>query len=188
MIARRFLVTALVATLLGLVVAAPLAAQELPQTQTAQFSNWGPNQQPPQPYTAVPTDRAFIAPVGQAIAPAPQLWSGCNFFLGGTWSISGTQDVPAGFNYTANLTVTQFGQWLQGHLPMAGVAMQYFGRCTGNTVQFDLYANNQFIGHQVGTVNWSPRWNTFNASFRWNVWNPEFATGSEDWLDRWFTQ
>jgi hypothetical protein len=187
MIARRFLVIATVASIIGLVMSTPLVAQELPQTQAAQFNTWGPNSAPPEPQTAIPTDRSHFA-AGQAIAPAPQLWSGCNFFLGGTWSITGTQDQPSGFNYTANLSVTQYGPWLQANLPMAGVLMQYFGRCDGNTVRFDLYANGRFIGHQVGTVNWTPRWNTFSASFRWNAWSPDFATGSEDWLDRWFAQ
>ena len=118
--------------------------------------------------------------------PAPQIWSGCGFFLGGTWSIAGTQDQPSGFNYTANLEVTQYGQWIQANMSMAGILMQYFGRCVGNNLRFDLYANGRLVGYQAGTVTWTPRWNTLNANMRWNVWNPDFATGSEDWLDRWF--
>ncbi len=185
---RRYLFTVMAAALLSVGVIAPLWAQgELPQSpQGAMFSNWGPNTLPPEPQTAVPADRAFIAPVGQPLLPTPQLWSGCGFFLGGTWSITGTQDQPSGFNYTANLDVTQYGQWIQANMSMAGILMQYFGRCVGNNIQFDLYANGRWVGYQAGSVNWTPRWNTLNASYRWNVWNPDFATGSEDWVDRWF--
>jgi hypothetical protein len=185
---RRQLFTVVAATLLSVGVVAPLAAQgDLPTSpQGAQFGNWGPNAGPPEPQTAIPADRSFIAPVGQPLVPAPQLWSGCGFFLGGTWSIAGTQDQPSGFNYTANLEVTQFGQWIQANMSMAGILMQYFGRCVGNQLRFDLYANGRLVGYQNGTINWTPRWNTLNANFRWNVWNTDFATGTEDWVDRWF--
>jgi hypothetical protein len=75
----------------------------------------------------------------------------------------------------------QYGSWLQATETQAAGQTQYYGQCLGDAVQFDVYANGQFIGYQSGAVGPGGRWGPARISFNWATWTPNYAAGTEHW-------
>ena len=75
----------------------------------------------------------------------------------------------------------QYGSWLQATETQASGQTQYYGRCMGDSIQFDVYANGQFIGYQGGVVRPGARWGPARISFTWATWTPNYAAGNEHW-------
>ena len=101
--------------------------------------------------------------------------------LGGTWSASGEETNPTAFLYSGGVTVTQYGRWVQATETQGMAQTQYYGRCNGNSVEFDVYSDGQFIGYQYGVVQPGGRFGPPRISFTWSTWAPNFASGTEHW-------
>ena len=183
---RLPLVSALVAA--AIVAGGTVLAQEPPPTVNTgpRFSNWGPGMAAPAPEGPVP-GATVPAPSGRfgAPAPAPNVWGGCNYELRGTWQYSGEEVQPTAFLYSGEVHVTQYGSWLHARETQSetGAVTNYFGPCTGGTIQFDVYQAGHFIGYQNGAISWGPR-PGLRASFVWTTFDPttdQPATGREHW-------
>jgi hypothetical protein len=164
----------------GIATAAVLS--QVPETNTGpQFGNFHPNAGPPPGAAAV-----HPAPLGAPApgAPSPGVpspaWGGCNWNLSGNWVSSGQESQPTYFTYDGTVSVQQWGPWLQATETQGGGQTQYYGRCNGDQVRFDVYANGQFMGYQVGDVQQSARWGA-RLDFSWSTWAPGFASGVEHW-------
>ena len=159
------------------------AAQQTPSSNTGpQFGEWGPGRATPggEPQLPAPTGGNLGAAAPGAPAPSPS-FGGCNFNLGGTWSASGEETNPTAFLYSGGVTVTQYGRWVQATETQGMAQTQYYGRCNGNSVEFDVYSDGQFIGYQYGVVQPGGRFGPPRISFTWSTWAPNFASGTEHW-------
>jgi hypothetical protein len=115
--------------------------------------------------------------------PQPNYWGGCNWGLSGNWTVTGHQNAPYYRAYTTDLIITQYGPWLRVDQPDAGYT--YYGRCTGNSVELDVYAGSQFIGYENGTVDWGggvwQRWGGPRVQAYWQSFIPSPGSGTETW-------
>ena len=108
-------------------------------------------------------------------APAPNWWGGCNYDLRGNWRITGTQTQPYRYTYTAAIQVRQYGPWLQITQPEDNIS--YYGRCTGHSIQLDVYSGGRFIGYEIGTVSVSgPGWEMSMRAV-WAEFTPSYIAG-----------
>jgi hypothetical protein len=184
----------------ALLVAAGTALAALPGAATAQdvpgdnsgprFAEWGPGHAAPSgaqqvaPMQAAPPGAAApgmtAPPPGGVGMPSPS-WGGCNHNLAGSWAASGEETRPTAFLYDGNVSVLQYGSYLQATETGNTGQTQYYGRCQGNALQFDVYSNGQFIGYQNGTVGPGGRWGAIRISFNWVSWMPNYAAGTEHW-------
>src|SRR4030095_3578876 len=71
---------------------------------------------------------------------------------------------------------TQYGRWVQATETQGMAQTQYYGRCNGNSVEFDVYSDGQFIGYQYGVVQPGGRFGPPRISFTWSTWAPNFAS------------
>jgi len=174
-----------------------VAAQESPPSTNSgpQFGQWGPGRQAPEPEGPSPgapppaqTGRLGAPAPGApptAPAPAPNTWGGCNYDLSGGWHYDGREVSPWPFDYSGDAQVTQYGGWLQATDTQSGSGAQtnYYGRCTGNQIRFDVYQGPQFVGYQYGDISWSPRFG-LRVQYNWVTWDPttgQQANGTESW-------
>jgi hypothetical protein len=163
-------------------IATATTLSQVPENNTGpQFGEFRPGAGPPA--GAAPVHPATLgAPAPGAPAPGvpSPAWGGCNWNLSGNWVSSGQENVPTYFTYDGTVSVQQWGPWLQATETQSGGQTQYYGRCNGNSVRFDVYANGQFIGYQGGTFQASSRFGS-RADFSWSTWAPDFASGVEHW-------
>jgi hypothetical protein len=205
--------------IIALALAVSAAVGLTPAATTAQsgpqFPNWGPGMAPPDqegPDPSVPSSSSggsgSAAPNGGAApyaAPAPGVAplypSGCPYDLRGTWRNDGQYSSGGYRAYSATVYVRQYRSWIQAQ---QDDGTSYYGRCSGDRLQFDMYHGSRYIGSQSGTIYggpWpalphlygdpaddssyfapSPRypgWRTsLWASFTWTAW---YASGTETW-------
>ena len=167
-------------------------AQDVPSSNSGpMFGDWGPGRPPPggapQLEPAAPHEGA-PGPLGAPApgAPAPGIpspnWGGCSANLSGAWGSTGQETTPTPFQYSGSVQVSQWGAWVQATESQGAAQTQYYGRCQGDSVAFDVYANGQFIGYQSGTISaWAPRWAGPRVNFTWTSWVPQYSTGTESW-------
>jgi hypothetical protein len=163
--------------------AGSVAAQDVPSTNTGpEFGSFGPGQAAPQGAQAVQPPTAAPGALG---APAPGVpspsWGGCNQNIAGSWASSGQENVPTFFTYDGNVTVSQWGPWLSATETQGWAQTQYYGRCNGNSVRFDVYSNGSFIGYQYGSIHEGGRFGWPRLDFHWATWAPNYAAGVEHW-------
>ena len=173
-----------------------VTAQEVPQANTGpQFGAWAPGhaapggaQQVEPPLAAYPggpgLGAAAPAPApapGPGVGAPPPNWGGCNHNLSGAWAASGQETSPAYFAYDGNVSVVQYGNWVQATETQGWGQTQYYGQCMGDSVRFDVYANGRFIGYQNGVVQAGGRWGWPRINFNWATWAPGYAVGTEHW-------
>src|SRR5262249_53570842 len=73
----------------------------------------------------------------------------CPFDLRGAWMNYGRgMSGPIG-PYSANVNVRQYHSWTQAQ---QDDGTSYYGQCTANRLQFDVYMGNQFIGRESGMI------------------------------------
>ena len=181
---RRIAAVLLVAASAVAVLAGGVAAQQSPSTNSGpQFGEWGPGRGAPggEPQLPSPTGGNLGAAAPGAPAPSPS-FGGCSFNLGGSWAASGEETNPTAFLYTGSVNVTQYGRWLQATETQGMAQTQYYGRCNGESVTFDVYSDGQFIGYQNGTVQPGGRFGAQRISFNWSTWAP--STGAGRFADR----
>jgi predicted lipoprotein with Yx(FWY)xxD motif len=184
----------------------PAGAVEGPQ-----FGNWGPGQAPPDQEGLGPSGSSgaptapgsaaapFAAPAPGAVAPVPS-YGGCYYDLRGYWTNNGQQTTGGYRSYSASVYVRQYGAWVYGQ---QDDGTGYYGRCTGNRLQLDVYRGYQYVGRQSGTVSGTyypypypygdvPPYaapaapppsagSGLRADF---VWTTVYGSGSETWLRR----
>jgi hypothetical protein len=123
-----------------------------------QFGQWGPGMAPPAP-EGVQSDAQSAQGIPSApapdfgvpapsIAPPPTSY-GCPYDLRGNWRNQGYMTSGGYGSYSASVHVRQYQDWIVAEQDDGS---SYFGRCQGNSLQFDVYFNGQFIGRQSGTI------------------------------------
>jgi hypothetical protein len=187
MAGRQLLRLGSVLMLAGVVLAAAggaALAQDVPVTnQGPRFGHWGPGAPPPAAGGPVGAPPPTMPRPGLPPPPQPNYWGGCSWGLQGNWQITGHQNAPYYRAYTTDVIIYQYGNWLRVDQPDAGYT--YYGQCTGDSIELDVYAGSQFVGYENGTVDWSAgawqRWRGPRIRAYWQSFVPSPLSGTESW-------
>ena len=120
--------------------------------------------------TPVPT-AANAAPGAPSRTTTPE----CGWLLTGTWSVEGEHTAGSliGQAYRTAVTFRQFGDHLVG--TQAEDTITYYGRCSSDDVELEVWIGWEYIGRQAGRV--TPDGLAIRAT--WTLWSPEPMEGHE---------
>ena len=107
----------------------------------------------PGPPPGVPEGPPLVLPSVPYFPPVPvRVPPSCEWYLAGTWVAEGeyTAGRLAGQTYRTTVEFRQFGSHLVG--TQADDALTYYGRCTGDAVELEVWAGWDFSGRQVGRI------------------------------------
>jgi hypothetical protein len=104
----------------------------------------------------------------------------CDWLLAGTWSSDSivTSGRLSGRTYHSSIQFRQFGNQLVG--TQAEDTFTFFGRCSADTVELEIWRGWEQIGYQRGVVTPDGR----SMVGTWSVWSPEVMEGQHTWLGR----
>ena len=170
----------------------------LPTPSALPSPQYGPGWRPPQPGAPVPPGLSSSGSLAPAAGPAaspfpppavPSSSGGgapaaasprtstpeCGWLLAGTWSVEGehTGGSFTGQVYRTAVTFRQFGDHLVG--TQAEDTITYYGRCSSDDVELEVWIGWDYIGRQRGRV--TPDGLAILAS--WSLWSPEPMEGHE---------
>jgi hypothetical protein len=131
----------------------------------------------PGPFPLLPPGPAAGAPgrpaPGESVVGVSQ--AECAWLLAGTWVADGvfTTGRLAGQPYRTSVSFRQFGNQVVG--TQAEDSITYYGRCTVDSLELEVWKGWEQIGQQQGSVTADGQ----TISVTWTVWSPESMDGQE---------
>ncbi len=104
----------------------------------------------------------------------------CDWLLAGTWVADGvfTAGRLAGQPYRVSISFRQFGSQVVG--TQAEDTITYYGRCTADTLELEVWKGWEHIGQQQGSVTPDGQ----SIALTWTIWSPESMEGQETLVGR----
>ncbi len=124
---------------------------------------------PPEPAAGSPSQPV----AGETVAAVSQ--AECAWLLAGTWVADGvfTSGRLAGQPYRTSVSFRQYGSQVVG--TQAEDTITYYGRCTVDSLELEVWKGWEQIGRQQGSVTADGQ----TIAVTWTMWSPESMDGQE---------